>query len=121
MKPMISSLGALAAIFVLTAPAASALSCAQQATQLQQQQSAAQKLADARTSLLEELETAGDAWENAEAMRNFSADQAAEADATKATYETLKADLIEKESSLQSLVVSLNEQVTDYNKACVKE
>ncbi|MEC7290395.1 MAG: hypothetical protein VXW22_09940 [Pseudomonadota bacterium] len=121
MKPMISSLGALAAIFVLTTPAASALSCSQQAAQLQAQQTEAQKLADARASLLEDVETAGDAWEDVEIHRLASAAHAATADEAKLVYETLKADLIEKETSLQSLVVSLNEQVADYNKACVKE
>ena len=58
--------------------------------------------------------------ENAEALRNFGAEQAAEADATKATYDALKADLLEKETSLQGLVVSLNEQVTAYNSKCVR-
>lgn len=120
MKPMISSCGALAAIFFLSAPVASAQSCTQQAAQLQERQVAAQELAEARLGLVDEVEAAGDAWENAEAMRNFGAEQAAEADATKDAYETLKADLQEKESSLQILVVSLNEDVTAYNSKCVR-
>jgi hypothetical protein len=120
MKPMISALGALSAAFILTAPAAQAQTCAQQAAQLQERQAEAQAIADARVSLVEEVEAAGDAWENAEAVRNFSAEQAAEADATKATYETLKADLLDKEVSLQTLVVSLNDQVAAYNRKCVR-
>ena len=120
MKPMISSLGALGAVFILTAPSVSAQTCSQQAAQLQERQVAAQELADARLTLVEDVEAAGDAWENAEALRNFSAEQAAEADATKAAYESLKADLLEKEASLQGLVLSLNDQVTAYNTKCVR-
>ncbi|MEM7638777.1 MAG: hypothetical protein AAF269_06920 [Pseudomonadota bacterium] len=121
MKPMISSLSALAAMIVLTAPAASALTCAEQASDLQNRQIKAQEIADARLALVDEVEAAGDAWENAEAMRNFSQDQAAEADATKVAYDTLKADLRSKEQSLQTLVVSLNKDVAAYNQRCVKD
>lgn len=117
---MISSLSTLAAIFVLAVPSASALSCSQQAAQLQDRQNAAQALADARLTLVDEVEAAGDAWENAEAMRNFSPEQAAEADATQLVYEELKADLLQKEVSLQAKVVSLNQEVIDYNKKCVR-
>lgn len=120
MKPMISSLSALAAIFFIAAPIASAQSCSQQATQLQERQVEAQALAEARLELVDEVEDAGDAWENAEAMRNFSSENAEAADATKTTYESLKADLMQKEVSLQDLVGSLNEQVAAYNAACVK-
>ena len=120
MKPMISSLSVLAAFAALAVPSAQAQTCSQQASQLQEQQATAQELADARLSLVDAVEEAGDAWENAEAMRNFSAEQAAEADATKAAYETLKADLLEKEASLQTMVVSLNDQVTAYNSKCVR-
>lgn len=120
MKPVIFSLGALGTLFVLAAPMAAAQSCSQQAAQLQERQVAAQELADARRTLVDQVEAAGDAWENAEALRNFGEEQAAEADATKVAYETLKADLLDKESSLQGLVFSLNEQVTAYNTKCVR-
>ena len=120
MKPMISSLSALAAMFVFVAPMASAQSCAQQAATLQERQTEAQSLADARLELVDAVEEAGDAWENAEAMRHFSTKDAHEADATKIKYETLKADLLQKEVSLQALVMSLNEEVAAYNAACVE-
>ncbi len=120
MKPMISSLTALAASVLILTPAASAFSCSQKAAQLQDRQAETQALADARLTLVEDVEAAGDAWENAEAMRNFGADQAAEADATKTEYETLKADLLQKESSLQMAVVSLNDEVAAYNTKCVR-
>lgn len=120
MKPVISSLFAATTLILLATPSASALSCSQQAAQLQERQGAAQDLAEARLSLVEAVEAAGDAWENAEAMRNFGAEQAAEADATKLAYETLKSDLLQKETSLQTLVVSLNDEVTAYNTKCVR-
>ena len=115
MKPMISSLSALAAIVVLAIPHASALSCAEQAADLQTRQAKAQKTAEAR------VEAAGDAWENAEALRNFSEEQALEADTTKTAYEGLKSDLFEKEVALQNLVVSLNQDVAAYNESCAKD
>ena len=120
MKPMISSLGAFGALIILAALPASAQSCSQHAAQLQERQVAAQELADARVTLVDEVEAAGDAWENAEALRNFGTEQAAEADATKVAYETLKAELFEKETALQGMVVSLNEEVSAYNTKCVR-
>ena len=121
MKPMISSLSALAAIVVLAIPHASALSCAEQAADLQARQAKAQKTAEARLALVEEVEAAGDAWENAEALRNFGEEQALEADTTKVAYEGLKSDLFEKEVALQNLVVSLNQDVAAYNESCAKD
>ena len=121
MKPMISSLSALAAIVVLAIPHASALSCAEQAADLQTRQAKAQKTAEARLALVEEVEAAGDAWENAEALRNFGEEQALEADTTKIAYEGLKSDLFEKEVALQNLVVSLNQDVAAYNESCAKD
>lgn len=121
MKPMISSLSALVALTVFAAPMASAQSCAKQAASLQEKQVEAQALAEARLTLVDEIEAAGDAWENAEAMRNFGEEQAIEADTTKIAYDTLKADLFEKESSLQVLVATLNEDVQAYNQRCVTD
>ena len=71
------------ALTVLAAPLASAQSCAKQAASLQEKQVEAQALAEARLTLVDEVEAAGDAWENAEAMRNFGEEQAIEADTTK--------------------------------------
>ncbi|MFN3214410.1 MAG: hypothetical protein ACE37M_14995 [Henriciella sp.] len=121
MKPMISSLSALMALTVFAAPMASAQSCAKQAASLQEKQAEAQSLAEARLTLVDEVEAAGDAWENAEAMRNFGEAQAIEADTTKTAYDTLKADLFEKESSLQLLVANLNKDVQTYNQRCVTD
>ena len=120
MKPMISSLSALTAVFFIAAPIATAQTCSQQATQLQERQVEAQALAEARLELVDKVEEAGDAWENAEALRHFSDENAEQADATKTEYESLKADLMQKEVSLQNLVGSLNQKVEAYNAACVK-
>ena len=120
MKPMISSLSAIAAMVIFAVPGAIAQSCSHQAAQLQDRQTEAQQIAEARLSLVDEVEAAGDAWENAEAMRNFGQEQADEADATKIEYETLKADLMQKEVSLQTMVVSLNDQVAVYNTKCIR-
>ena len=94
MKPMISSLSAFAAMIVIASPSASAMTCAEQAADLQKRQAHVQKVADARLALVDQVEAAGDAWENAEALRNFGADEAAEADTTKVAYDALKADLM---------------------------
>lgn len=120
MKPMISSLGALSAFLILAAPVAQAQTCAQQAAQLQEQQTAAQDLAEARLVLVEDVEAAGDAWEDVEIHRLVSAEHAATADDAKLVYETLKADLLDKEIALQALVVSLNDEVAAYNSKCVR-
>ena len=121
MKPMISSLSALAAIAVFTTPNASALSCAEQAADLQNRQVKAQKIAEARLELVEEVEAAGDAWDDVEIHRLASEGHAAMADEAKAVYEELKADLYEKEVSLQNLVASLNQDVAAYNESCAKD
>ncbi|MEE2929913.1 MAG: hypothetical protein VX599_04300 [Pseudomonadota bacterium] len=121
MKPMISSLSALGAIILLAAPMATAQSCSQKATQLQERQVEAQALADARLELVDEVEAAGDAWEDVEVHRLASAGHAETADQAKAVYEGLKAELLQKELSLQSMVIALNEDVATYNEACAKD
>ena len=121
MKPMISSLSVFAAIALLAVPSASALSCAEQAADLQTRQSQIQTIAETRLALVDEVEEAGDAWENAEAMRNFGSDEAEQADMTKVAYETLKSDLMQKEVSLQTMVSSLNQDVAAYNQRCITD
>lgn len=121
MKPMISSLSAIAALFIIAAPSAAAQTCAEQAADLQKRQTKAQEIADARLELVDKVEAAGDAWEDVEIHRLVSAGHADTADKAKAEYEVLKADLLQKELSLQGLVTSLNQDVQAYNKVCVKD
>ena len=121
MKPMISTLSALAAIVVLATPHASALSCSEQAADLQNRQAQAQKIAEARLELVEDVGAAGDAWDDVEIHRLASAGHAETADEAKSVYEGLKADLFEKEVALQNMVVSLNQDVAAYNESCAKD
>lgn len=121
MKPMTSSLSALAAMFVFLAPGASALSCAQQASELQSQQVQAQEIAETRLALVDQVEAAGEAWEDVEIHRLASAGHADVADQAKAEYEALKADLMAKEHALQAMVVTLNNDVSAYNQRCVTD
>ena len=121
MKPMISSLSALAAVFVIAVPSASALTCAQQAADLQNRQIEVQEIAEARLALVDEVEAAGDAWEDVEIHRLASKSHAQVADEAKVKYDALKADLFQKETDLQSMVVSLNDEVAAYNSKCVKD
>lgn len=75
-------------------------------------------MSETREALVEKVEAAGDAWEAAEALRNFGKAQAAEADSTKMAYDMLKAELMRKEMVLQSAVGMLNGDVADYNAMC---
>ena len=94
-----------------------ATSCAQRAVDLQNQQVSLQKQIGARKAMVEETETAGDVWEEAETLRHFG--KAAEADAAKLKYDSLKADLVILDTTVQSGVSTLNQQVEQYNRDCV--
>ncbi|MEM1035614.1 MAG: hypothetical protein AAGI14_02510 [Pseudomonadota bacterium] len=125
-KTLSSSLAALATL-ALAIPSASALTnaevkqCNALGKSLKARQADAKTKAETREGLLEKVEVAGDAWEEAEGLRNFSDDYATKADLTKAEYETLKGELLREERSLQALVSRLNEDVAVYNGKCVKK
>ncbi|MEM1087586.1 MAG: hypothetical protein AAGH90_07645 [Pseudomonadota bacterium] len=125
-KTLSSFLAALATL-VLAIPSASALTnaevrqCNALGKSLKARQADAKAKAEARETLLVQVEAAGDAWEEAEGLRNFSTDYALKADTTKAAYEELKTDLLLKERSLQSLVARLNEDVALFNSQCVTD
>lgn len=119
MKPVITA--TLLAFLVTTAaaPVAEArASCYAQAKSIKAGQKEAKALQADRDALLEEVEAAGDEWEAAEQSRLFGAEEAAKADAAKQTYETLKADLVSMEDSLQGQVSDLNAAVSTYNDRC---
>lgn len=127
MMKTVSSLTLVSALFVLAGPSAHALS-AQQVKQcnamgksLQVRQAEAKTKATARATLVEKVETAGEAWEDVEILRRASPSHAAAADEAKGQYEALKADLMRLEMALQSLVGQLNEDVSAYNKLCVTD
>lgn len=123
----LSLLSALALSAPLLVPSAAALSaaeikqCRALGASLQVRQGELTEMTEAREALVEQVQTAGDAWESAEALRNFGKAKAAEADSTKATYDALKKDLMRKEMALQSAAGMLNGDVADYNAMCVKK
>ena len=123
----LSFCSATLAMLVLSIPTASALTnpevrqCNALGKSLKARQADAKAKAETRESLLVEVETAGDIWEEAEEERLFSQDHASKADTTKATYETLKADLLQEELLLQDLVSRINQDVARYNRICVKD
>ncbi len=122
--PLVSILAIAAS---LMAPAASALTgaqikqCRALGASLKVRQVEAKTMSADRDGLHETVELAGDEWEAAEALRNFGAAQATEADARKASYDQLRSDLMRKEMALQSAVGMLNGDVYDYNDVCVKK
>lgn len=124
---IVSSLVLSAAMFSIAVPAASALTSAQvkqcntMGQSLQVRQGEAQKKAKAREALVAQVETAGEAWEDAEEQRLFSASHAAKADSAKAKYDTLKSSLLKQEMALQSLVGQINEDVAAYNGLCATD
>lgn len=73
-----------------------------------------------RDALAVEVETLGDAWEEAEAMRNFSSDGAAKADVSKSDYDRAKAQLMRLEQGLQASARQFNIDISDYNRACAE-
>ncbi|MEM1146982.1 MAG: hypothetical protein AAF582_09640 [Pseudomonadota bacterium] len=111
----------LSAVALLMAPAASALSCAQEAANLQDRQSQLIDIANERQTLVDQVEAAGDVWEDVEIHRLMSASHAATADQAKAEYEALKADLMQQENALQAQAASLNDEVAVYTARCVDQ
>ncbi len=116
-----------AALFtIVSVPAANALSVAQtercqvlgQAFAIKKDN--VRKATQERDRLATEAETKGEAWENAEAMRNFGAEQAASADAAKAAYEEARKKFNFAEMSLQSQARLLSQDAAVFNAACAR-
>lgn len=74
-----------------------------------------------RDDLAIAVEDAGDAWDAAEALRNFGADKAAEADATKSTYDALVAEFDAVEQAYRVTGTQLNEDFAAYNHKCATD
>ena len=123
----LSLISLMAGIALIPAAPASAMTaqqareCRAMSVSIQTRQKEAQTRSDARSVLLEQVETAGDAWEEAEALRLFSDEHAADADAKRADYEGLKADLLREETSLQSDVAIINSDLAAYRSRCTKK
>ena len=107
------------AIAAIAAPGALAASgCSEKASAIKAGQASAKSMAADRDELLLDVEAAGDAWEDAEVVRNFSASHGARADLARSEYEGLKADLASREEELQTRLASLNNDVANYNRTC---
>lgn len=85
---------------------------------LQVRQAETLALQDRRDELAEQVELAGEAWENAEAMRAFGPAEAEAADVQLAEYNELKKEFHQTQAALQSKVEMVNASVARYNSLC---
>ncbi len=76
---------------------------------------------EARDALAAEAEALGEAWENAEAVRNFGDANAAEADAALIAFEDAKKKFSFAKQALRSQSRMLAQDSAVYNAACVNE
>lgn len=123
MKYLLPMASALALVSTATAaPNAFAYeSCSKQAALIETARQAALELKAERNAVVPELEAAGDAWEDAQTVRNFSADHAMRADQAKVAYDASNSKLRSIEAELQEAVASVNERVSVYNTQCATD
>lgn len=74
-----------------------------------------------RDALAEEVELLGEAWENQEATRSFSAEEAEKSDLALAEYNDKKQKLLMLDNGLQASFAQYNKSVSDFNRSCVKQ
>lgn len=74
-----------------------------------------------RDALAADAEAKGEAWENAEALRLFSADKAAVADAAKAAFDEARKAFNFANMALRSQTRMLQQDSAVYNAACAAE
>ncbi|MEL7129561.1 MAG: hypothetical protein AAGK23_08430 [Pseudomonadota bacterium] len=74
-----------------------------------------------RDTLALAAETAGETWENAEALRNFSADSAAEADTARQAYDAALASFDVAEAEVLQLGLQLNDEFIAFNSRCASK
>jgi len=77
-------------------------------------------LKKARVEAAAIAETAGEAWENAEPMREISRAMAAEADAALKAWDEAKLAFQAKDAALRSATQMLNRDISEYNRTCAK-
>ncbi|MEM9668736.1 MAG: hypothetical protein AAF950_07400 [Pseudomonadota bacterium] len=78
-------------------------------------------LTAARDELAAAAETAGEDWENAEALRDFGADKAAAADAKKATYDEALIAFEATQRTWQTAGQQLNADFATFNATCTAD
>ena len=66
-------------------------------------------------------ELAGEAWEAAEELRLFGAEQASDADEAYAAYEAAKVEFETIEAAVREQGASLNAEIATYNTRCVTD
>lgn len=120
-------LSLIAFSLLVSAPMASALTQAQ----IRECQALAQSLGPdkatlevkvaERDALAAKAEAAGEAWENAEAVRNFGAENAAAADALRLSFDEKKAAFESVESDLFERSSKFNKDTSRFNYLCVAE
>lgn len=119
MKRSLPLLALIAASFSMPAIAQDQRACNAMQASLSVRQTEALALQDRRDELAEQVELAGEAWENAEAMRAFGPTEAEMADAQLAEYNALKKEFHQTQAALQSKVEMVNAGVVRYNSVCV--
>lgn len=112
------AIAVLATASAVLSPAMASASCYNKGKSLKAEQAAATALKAERDELVIKVEDAGDAWDESEATRGWTAEHTAAADAAKAEYGELKSELEALDADLQAKVASLNEGVAAYNRTC---
>ncbi|MEM7662841.1 MAG: hypothetical protein AAF292_11370 [Pseudomonadota bacterium] len=79
------------------------------------------EMAAKRDELALLAEKAGEAWENAETLRNFSPEAAAEADIAKAKYDAARAAFDQVQYAWAAAGRQLNADFSAYNAKCAAE
>jgi len=74
-----------------------------------------------RDALSVAVEEAGEAWDAAEALRNFGAENAAEADNKKTVYDAAVVDFDTAEFAYRATGLQLNEDFAAYNQKCATD
>lgn len=112
---------------LVSAPVASALTqaqvreCQALAQSLGPDKAALEAKVAERDALAAEAEATGEAWENAEAVRNFDAENAAAADALRLSFHEKKTAFENAETDLFGLSHRLDKDTARFNSLCVTE
>lgn len=118
MKRSLPILALIAASFSVPAIAQDQRACNAMQASLSVRQTEALALQDRRDALAEEVELAGEAWENAESMRAFGRAEAETADAQRAKFDALEKEFHQTQAALKSKVQMINASVAQYNSLC---
>lgn len=117
------------AVILLGAPMAAAhangamsvKACKALAAELPSRQADISKMTGERDTAAATVETAGEAWEEAETHRLVSAHHASAADEAKAAYEAARNVLTDQELALQDVASNYNDDVAAFNSRCAKK